>query len=121
MYELEYNDTMDFATEMLIDIPMRFSLSTSSDVEWFKVYLEANKIITYQFTVPDSETNGLWRIIIYNANMVQGNVNNWSSSSSSTYSSPTAGHYYFKVSIHPDLPLLYSGPMVELKISTTDW
>ena len=119
MYEIEYNDEMIYANLLTEGLTVYFSLNTSNDIDWFKIYVPEGKYLNYNFEIP-TNVSGIWRIIIYNSGMVQGNVHNMPYTTSSKYPVNKSDYYYFKISPMEN-KFLYNNAMIKLTVTLSHW
>ena len=120
VFETEYNDEIAYADTISSNEILTLSLATSGDKDWFKLYVNSNKIVEYTFIVP-ANVSGMWRINIYDENLNVLSVKNWSSTTTATVPVNYSGYIYILVQAHPDLLFLYNDSKVQFSFDIKDW
>ena len=120
MNEAEFNDSSTYANEIVPQIPMAFRLGSTSDQDWFKLYITANQLMNLDFIVP-SGISGFWTIYVYKPDLTLLSQTNWNSTNNK-YGIPCnlTGDYYIRITPYSG-GFLYNDSTVQIKVSTSPW
>ncbi|OQB95326.1 MAG: hypothetical protein BWX81_02028 [Spirochaetes bacterium ADurb.Bin110] len=120
MFEHEYNDTYQYANEIVENIPMEFRLNSTFDQDWFKFYLTMNKLMQLDFIVP-SDITGLWTIYVYDPDMTILSQTNWDSSESKpVIPCNKTGYYYIRITAFSN-GFMHNDSFVQIKFTISPW
>ena len=96
-YESEDNDSLSKADAVPLDSEFKGRLSTSSDVDFYKVTATSSGSLTISFDAPTNSSSSYFQLALYDANGELHSYKSVGRDTTVTYNGLAAGDYYYRI------------------------